>query len=110
MTIPPPRPISKEEGEFLTIPEIAFLTNSKRGTVEHWRIRFEHTKRAFPIEDDAFGSTPGWRLERVIAWLELVMPKLKYDVDKWRAHKAAGGFRRRVPQGPKRAALKAAAK
>lgn len=102
-----PRPL---DGDFLTIPEIAFLTNSKRGTVEHWRIRFEHTDRAFPVEDDAIGYMPIWRLERVIAWLELVMPKLKYDVDAWREHKAAGGFRRKYERGPKRTALKAAAK
>lgn len=116
-TIPARRPVT---GDYLTIPEIAFLTSQKRGTVEHWRIRYEVGPNAWPVEDDSFATTPVWALDRILTWIDNLnesradhagKQKVTYDVAKWRKHRAAGGFRRTIPRGPKRtAALKAATK
>ncbi len=97
-TVPAPKPL---RDEVLTIPEIAWLTNSKRSTVERWRIRnrdADQPSRAetFPEPDDRAGSTPVWRANRVLIWLELNRPKLDVrTLDEWREHKAAGGFLRK---------------
>lgn len=116
ITIPPRKPI---KDDYLTIPEIFFLTGQKRGTVEHWRIRYEGTPLEFPEPDDAVGYTPVWHLSRILAWIDLLnesrkdhlgKPQVKYDVAKWRAHKAAGGFRRQLELGAARKAKRRAAK
>lgn len=95
-TVPPPKPL---RDEVLTIPEIAWLTDSKRSTVERWRIRnrdADTQAATFPEPDDRAGSTPVWRATRVLIWLQLHRPKLDVrTLDEWRAHKAAGGFLRK---------------
>lgn len=91
-----PKPV---DGDYLTVPEIAYLTGLKRGTIEHWRIENEHRANAkvFLAPDDYIGDAPVWRLERVIAWLDQHSKPsnvLTHNAEKWRAHKANGGFRR----------------
>lgn len=96
--VPEPRAI--EEDEFVTLPEIAFLARNtegeplKRGTVERWRIRIPKSQeKAFLEPDDYIGSTPIWRLPRVLAWFDA--NNRPYDVKAWRKTRNAGGFRRR---------------
>lgn len=93
MAVPKPKPLTEE---VLTIPEIAWLTNSKRGTVERWRIR-QPSKRAepFPPHDDYVGSNPVWRASRLLKWLEETQ-RAHRSLDEWREHKAEGGFRRQA--------------
>jgi predicted DNA-binding transcriptional regulator AlpA len=97
MTVPKPKALSDD---VLTLPEIAWLTGAKRGTVERWRLRNQDPAlrvRAipFPDEDDAIGSTPVWRASRILAWLNDTDRQIVHTLDEWREHKAAGGFRRR---------------
>lgn len=80
--------------ELVTLPEIAFMTGFKRGTVERWRLRTTKDEEPIFIEpDDYIGSTPVWRLCRVTAWLDDT--NRTYDVELWRKTRADGGFRRR---------------
>lgn len=99
-SIAPPKRIN---GEYLTVPEIAFLAGVKRGTAEHWRLRKEGTPGQFLEPDDYIGSTPVWELGRICAWLDVnATPAVgkrdatkQYDVEAYRAHRDAGGFRRK---------------
>jgi hypothetical protein len=94
-------PLVIQEDEFLTLPEIAFLGRDaegnplKRGTVESWRSRKDRPEaNAFLEPDDYIGSTPVWRIDRVMAWLQA--SNRAYDVKAYRRHRKAGGFRRRA--------------
>jgi len=95
--VSPPKPIT--EDEFLTLPEIAFMSRNprtneslQRGSVEQWRVRNRGTDREFLKPDDHIGAMPIWRLSRVLAWMDA--QNRPYDVEAWRERRAAGGFRR----------------
>jgi hypothetical protein len=90
-TVPKAKALTED---LLTIPEIAFLTGFERGTVERWRLRTRNDEPVFIEPDDYIGSTPVFRLSRVVAWCGLNGRPAK--VDEWRAHRDAGGFRRRA--------------
>ena len=93
MTVPAPKPL---RDEVMTIPEIAWLTKTKRSTVERWRIRNVDTPKAFLEPDDYAGSNPVFRVTRVMAWLDEHRPGLeRHTIEEWRKNKAAGGFRRK---------------
>jgi hypothetical protein len=91
--IPDPRPL---EGEWVTIPQIADIAGVQTNAVNQWRNRFADSDLPFPVEDDAIGAFPVWRLERVIAWLQATgrdrLPT--YDLDGFRAKRDAGHYRR----------------
>lgn len=90
--VPNPTPLAQD---LLTIPEIAYLVGFERGTVERWRLRTRKDNSPIFIDpDDYIGSTPVFRLERVVAWCE--ESGRTYDVKAWRKHRADGGFRRRA--------------
>lgn len=88
-TIPPPRPL---DDEIVGVPEIADIASVTPAAVNTWRFRPQKNRPLFLDEDDTVGSFPVWRLERVIAWLELT--GRPHDAGKWRQKKAEGGYRR----------------
>jgi hypothetical protein len=53
------------------MPEIADLAGVKLNTIAMWRIRHRGGGTPLPEDDDNLCGRPVWRLERVIAWLEL---------------------------------------
>jgi hypothetical protein len=105
--IPEARPL---EDEWVVISQIADLADVQPNAVNQWRNRFsaealaaaqkaardagnpEPEWLAFPVEDDAVGAFPIWRLERVVAWLDAT--QRKYDLKAFRAKRDAGFYRR----------------
>lgn len=101
MTIPAPRKIT--EDDFLTIPEIFYMADIPRNTLEQWRVRDQ-----FMPEDDSIGYTPVWRLARVLAFFETEKRHradgtlITCNEKKWRKRRDAGGFRRQADLAAKR--------
>lgn len=90
MSIPPPKPL---RDEIVTVPEIAFLGGVKVGTVERWKVDAEKRPRVLPEPDQYVGSTPVWRLNRIVAFFtETGRPM---DLDSYLKARDAGRFRRR---------------
>lgn len=110
-----PDPVSLDTlGEYITVPELVFMTGQKRGTVERWRIRYDD----FPEPDFYIGYTPVWSLARPLSWIDGVnevrqtqngAKLITYDVDAWRAHRDAGGFRRQAELSAERRETRQAA-
>lgn len=103
LTVAKPKPIT--EDDFLTIPEIAFLSRHprtgeplKRASIEQLRVRYRTSDdpaeqaKALPEPDGYLGSVPYWRLKRTLAWMD--SQDRPYDVDAWREKRESGGFRR----------------
>lgn len=89
--IPPARPV---DGTFVSIPEIADIAGVKVKTVEQWRNRRRIRDVPFVEPDDYFGTFPGWRVERVEAWLKAT--GRPYDLSAWKAKRNAGEYRRKI--------------
>ena len=81
--------------ELLTGPEIAYLAGAKMATFERWRLRNQGTEKTLPDPTRYFGSIPVWHLDVITAWLDST--DRAYDVNAWRDHRDAGGFRRKTP-------------
>lgn len=81
--------------ELLTGPEIAYLAGVKMVTFERWNIDAPKRPKVLPDPYHYFGLTPVWDLPTILAWLDKT--ERPYDVDAWRKHRDAGGFRRRTP-------------
>lgn len=87
--MPDPRPLTDE---LMTLTEIADTANVQRATVEQWRARARQRETPFPDPDDNIGSFPVWRPERIAVWFRNT--GRPFDLEKWRAKRDAGGYRR----------------
>jgi hypothetical protein len=91
MAVPQPRPLTEE---LVTVPEIAFIGGVKTGTVERWKVDQENRPRVLPVPDQYIGSTPVWRLKRIVAFFR-DSNRPMVAVDEYRKARDAGKFRRR---------------
>lgn len=98
LNIPPPVPLDRE---LMTVPELADMCRVSVAAVNTWRHRPQpNWPSPFPVEDDAVGAYPVWDPERVCPWLDAT--GRKYDLEMWRAKKAAGGYRSKSTPPPPR--------
>lgn len=94
-TMPPPRPLDEDWVSSREIGDLAVPAVDST-TVDIWRYRGKSAEVAFPEPDDRIGTTPIWRLERVLAWFELT--GRPFDVDGWREKRRSGAYQRSYPK------------